>query len=51
LYQSADKVPAERFTAFLLEPLRAPELNARAAFRFSPIQPGTYKIISATLDV
>ena len=33
LYESLDKIAAERFAGFLFEPLMASELDARAAFR------------------
>jgi hypothetical protein len=51
LHQSVDKIPGDRFTAFLFEPLSASEFDARAALGFDTIQPGTHEIISAMLDV
>jgi hypothetical protein len=51
LYQSLYKIAAERFTAFLFEPLMASELDARAALGLDTIDPGTFKVISAVLNV
>ncbi len=51
LYQSLDKIAAERFSAFLFEPPMAAELDARAVFRIGTRQPGALQIVSAVLDV
>src|SRR3989442_1434335 len=51
LYQSLDKITAERLAAFLFKALTAAELDARAPCRLGAIHAGTFQIVSAVLDV
>jgi len=51
LYQNVDEVSGDRFPAFFLEPLMAPELDPRATLGFGPTQTGTFQIIRPKLDV
>jgi hypothetical protein len=51
LHKSLNKIAADCFVAFLLEPHTAAELDPRAPFCLGTIEAGTFQIVGAVLDM